>query len=160
MSNWFGVSVSHDGGQHWSGNHYEGIENICVENVVAHPTKPGCFYFAAPDQAICRSDDDGRHFQHFGDVRRPANYYCSTCAAPSRFTTGLVVYGVNNNGSQHSAFCRTEDDGATVTCSLELPGRPDDSGDPGGRDGSRAYSLPVSTENWRKEPVLSKRRRR
>jgi photosystem II stability/assembly factor-like uncharacterized protein len=122
MSNWFGVSVSHDGGQHWSGNHYEGIENICVENVVAHPTKPGCFYFAAADQAICRSDDDGRHFQHFGDVSRPANYYCSTCAAPSRFTTGLVVYGVNNNGSQHSAFCRTEDDGVTVTCSLEPPG--------------------------------------
>jgi len=62
------------------------------------------------------------YFQHFGDVRRPANYYCSTCAAPSRFTAGLVVYGVNNNGSQHSAFCRTEDDGATVVCCLELPG--------------------------------------
>ena len=39
MSNWFGVSVSRDGGQHWSGNHYEGIENICIENVVADPRK-------------------------------------------------------------------------------------------------------------------------
>jgi photosystem II stability/assembly factor-like uncharacterized protein len=121
MSNWFGVSVSHDGGQHWSGNHYEGIENICVENVVAHPTNPGCFYFSAADQAICRSTDDGRRFQHFAELNRPANYYCSTCAAPSRFTEGLVVFGVNNNGSKHSAFCRTDDDGANVSCSLELP---------------------------------------
>jgi photosystem II stability/assembly factor-like uncharacterized protein len=121
MSNWFGVSVSHDGGQHWSGNHYEGIENICVENVVAHPTKPGCFYFSAADQTIVRSTDDGRRYQHFAELHRPANYYCSTCAAPSRFMEGLVVYGVNNNGSQHSAFCRTEDDGATVSCRLELP---------------------------------------
>jgi photosystem II stability/assembly factor-like uncharacterized protein len=122
MSNWFGVSVSRDGGQHWSGNHYEGIENICVENVVAHPTKPGTFYFSAADQAICRSTDDGRSFKHFSEVHRPANYYCSTCAAPSRFTGGLVVYGVNNNGSQHTAFYRTEDDGETVSCCLELPG--------------------------------------
>ena len=121
MSNWFGVSVSRDGGQHWSGNHYEGIENICVENVVAHPTRPGCFYFSAADQTIARSTDDGRRFQHFSALYLPANYYCSTCAAPSR-TEGLVVYGVNNNGSQHSAFYRTEDDGATVSCSLELPG--------------------------------------
>jgi photosystem II stability/assembly factor-like uncharacterized protein len=121
MSNWFGVSVSRDEGQHWSGNHYEGIENICVENIVAHPTRPGCFYFSAADQTIVRSTDDGRRFQHFAELHRPANYYCSTCAAPSRFVEGLVVYGVNNNGSQHSAFCRTEDDGATVSCSLELP---------------------------------------
>ena len=28
---------------------------------------------------------------------------------------------MNNNGSQHSAFYRTEDDGATVSCVLELP---------------------------------------
>lgn len=121
MSNWFGVSVSRDGGQHWSGNHYEGIENICVENVVAHPTKPGCFYFSAADQAICRSTDDGRSYKHFAELHRPANYYCSTCAAPSRFIDGLVAYAVNNNGSQHSAFFRTADDGATVSCSLELP---------------------------------------
>jgi photosystem II stability/assembly factor-like uncharacterized protein len=121
MSNWFGVSVSRDGGQHWSGNHYEGIENICVENVVAHPTKPGRFYFSAADQGIVLSSDDGRSFKHFAEVHRPANYYCSTCAAPSRFTDGLVVYGVNNNGSQHSAFYRTEDDGATASCVLELP---------------------------------------
>ena len=121
MSNWFGVSVSRDGGQHWSGNHYEGIENICVENVIADPREPDCFFFSAADQAIARSVDDGRHFQHFADLNRPANYYCSTCAAPSRFTAGLVVYGVNNNGSQHSAFCRTENDGSTVSCQLELP---------------------------------------
>jgi hypothetical protein len=121
MSNWFGVSVSHDGGLHWSGNHYEGIENICVESVVAHPTKPGCFYFSAADQTIGCSTNDGRSYQHFAELHRPANYYCSTCAAPSRLRDGLVVYGVNNNGSQHSAFYRTEDDGATVTCSLELP---------------------------------------
>jgi photosystem II stability/assembly factor-like uncharacterized protein len=121
MSNWFGVSVSHDGGQHWSGNHYKGIENICIENVVAHPTKPGRFYFSAADSTIARSADDGRSFRHFAEVHRPDNYYCSTCAAPSRFAEGLVVYAVNNNGSQHSAFYRTEDDGATVSCVLELP---------------------------------------
>ena len=122
MSNWFGVSVSHDSGQHWSGNHYEGIENICIENVTAHPSKPGVFYFSAADQTIACSTDDGGRFKHFSEVHRPANYYCSTCAAPSRFFDGLVVYGVNNNGSQHSAFYRTEDNGATVSCVLELPG--------------------------------------
>ena len=122
MSNWFGVSVSHDAGQHWSGNHYKGIENICIENVVAHPTKPGVFYFSAADQTIACSTDDGRRFTHFSEVHSPANYYCSTCAAPSRFIDGLVVYGVNNNGSQHSAFYRTEDNGSTVSCVLELPG--------------------------------------
>jgi photosystem II stability/assembly factor-like uncharacterized protein len=121
MSNWFGVSVSRDGGQHWSGNHYEGIENICIENVVADPMRPGRFLFSAADMTIARSDDDGRTFRPFAEVHRPANYYCSTCAAPSRFTQGLVVYGVNNNGSQHSAFYRTDDDGATVACVLELP---------------------------------------
>ena len=121
MSNWFGVSVSHDRGLHWSGNHYEGIENICIENVVAHPTRPGCFYFSAADQPVSRSDDDGGHYRHFAALNLPANYYCSTCAAPSRFTAGLVVYGVNNNGSMHSAFQWTDDEGATAHASLELP---------------------------------------
>ena len=70
---------------------------------------------------IARSDNDGRSFKLFSEVHRPANYYCSTCAAPSRLTKGLVVYGVNNNGSQHSAFYRTGDEGTTVSCVLELP---------------------------------------
>ncbi|MDX2186400.1 MAG: hypothetical protein SFV32_05680 [Opitutaceae bacterium] len=121
MSNWFGASVSLDGGRHWSGNHYLGLENICIENVLADPIRPGTFYYAAADKTIGYSDDDGRTYKHFAELHLPANYYCSTCAAPSRFTSGLVVYGVTNNGSRRSAFYRTVDGGRTVSCSLELP---------------------------------------
>jgi len=93
MSNWFGVSVSRDGGQHWSGNHYAGIENICIENVVADPMRPGRFLFSAADMTIARSDDDGRNFRLFAEAHRPANYYCSTCAARRASRRGLSSTG-------------------------------------------------------------------
>jgi hypothetical protein len=39
MSNWYGVSVSNDGGKSWSGNNFQGTETVCIENLVVDNIK-------------------------------------------------------------------------------------------------------------------------
>ncbi|MBC8079024.1 MAG: hypothetical protein H7X86_01675 [Gorillibacterium sp.] len=121
MSNWFGVSVSEDSGQSWSGNNYEGIENICLESIVSDPIDPSVFYFSSADKQLHMSRNDGASYSSYPYVNRPNNYYCSTAMAPSRHRKGAVLYGVTNNQTRNSALYLTLDYGKSVEVLIEWP---------------------------------------
>jgi len=120
MSNWFGVSTSEDAGQSWSGHFYKGIENVCIESIVADPLHSDRFLFAVADKTINVSKDNGRNYEVFKHIYLDRNYYCSSCACPSMHREGVVVYAVTNNSTRSSAIYRTEDCGENVEIALEL----------------------------------------
>ncbi|WNR46135.1 WD40/YVTN/BNR-like repeat-containing protein [Paenibacillus roseipurpureus] len=121
MCNWYGVSVSEDGGRTWSGNRFQGIENICIEAIAADPLDPDTFYYAPADKQIEMTRDNGRSYKEFVYIHSAHTYFCSTAIAPSRHRKGLVVYGVSNSHARQSAIYRTEDSGLMAEAVWELP---------------------------------------
>src|SRR5690606_5130610 len=63
MSNWYGVSVSDDGGKSWNGNHFKGTETVCIENLVVDATTKGRSGFVMPDHRPFIGNDFGANYQ-------------------------------------------------------------------------------------------------
>ncbi|HUI64068.1 MAG TPA: hypothetical protein VL126_04445 [Bacteroidota bacterium] len=120
LCNWFGVLTSEDGCQSWDANEFRGIENTCLETVVASPTDPARAYIALADGQPCVSRDSGKSYRPLPYLDSPQNYYCSTVICPSRGKQGLIVYGLTNNSLRLSALCWSEDEGRSCHFSLHL----------------------------------------
>ena len=120
LTDWFGICVSEDSCRTWDANYYKGIGNICLEMITVDPVVPGKVMFTGADGQPCLSLDNGRSYFSFPALDAEENYYCSTVICPSRYKTGLMVYGVTNSSQRLSALCRTEDDGKNCEVVVHL----------------------------------------
>jgi photosystem II stability/assembly factor-like uncharacterized protein len=105
ITNWYGVSTSMDGGQTWDANHFAGMENLCIENIVAHPTDANIVYMVTADHPPRYSVDGGCTFNMMPrpDVETPQPD--STAIVTSRFDSQLVLYGIK--GTQGCSIMRS-----------------------------------------------------
>jgi photosystem II stability/assembly factor-like uncharacterized protein len=62
LMDWWNVWRSADEGQSWLQAH-QGLQNTCINDIQAHPTKPGVLYVAADDNGLMVSQDDGRSWR-------------------------------------------------------------------------------------------------
>ncbi|MGA9119162.1 MAG: hypothetical protein WB699_07320, partial [Bacteroidota bacterium] len=111
LMDWYGICVSEDACQTWDAHYFKGLENICLEMITADPVVPGKVLFAGADGQPCISTDGGKTYSSLPALDAQQNYYCSTVICPSKFKSGLLVYGVTNSAERLSAICISEDDG-------------------------------------------------
>ncbi len=120
LMDWFGICTSEDSCQTWDANYFEGIGNICLEMVAVDPAIPGKIFFAGADGQPCISRDGGKTYSSLPALPAEQNYYCSTVICPSKFKTGLLLYGVTNSAERLSAICVSEDDGKNCRVVVHL----------------------------------------
>ena len=120
LMDWFGICTSEDSCQTWDANYFKGIGNICLEMVAVDPAVPGKIFFAGADGQPCISRDGGKTYSSLPALPAEQNYYCSTVICPSKFKTGLLLYGVTNSAERLSAICVTEDDGKNCRVVVHL----------------------------------------
>ncbi len=120
MSNWFGVSTSEDGGRTWSGNHFKGIENVCMEAITRRKGEEASVFVTLADKQMLVSHDDGEHFEPVQTAYLPRNYYCSKAVVASAFDHHFVLYGGHNNHNIAAALFCSRDNGKTAECLWEL----------------------------------------
>lgn len=116
MSNWFGVSVSENGGDTWSGNNFKGTETICAEAIIPDPIDSNKFIYAMADHQPAISTDNGESYTQF--IKRipgEAYFSSSTAMASSVFKEGLVIYGLTERGTIKSGIRKSLDYGKTAT---------------------------------------------
>ena len=119
MSNWYGVSVSGDGGETWNGNDFKGTETTCIEHVLCHPNQDEKVYFVVADHAPEISEDNGISYKQVTKTK----YTSSTALAPSRFDKDFILYGARHRGKErHSGILRSKDNGRTVEVVFDLQG--------------------------------------
>lgn len=98
ISNWYGVAVSEDGGTSWDAHQFAGMENICIENLVAHPTLKKTVYMTAADHAPKVSRDGGRTFTALPRPQVEKTQPDSTALVASRHSPELILYGIKGSG--------------------------------------------------------------
>lgn len=123
LTNWYGVSTSRDGGQTWDANHFAGMENICVENIVTHPARPGTVYMVTADHSPKFSVDGGITFQSTPHPRVETTQPDSTAIVASRFNPDVIVYAVK--GNHGCSIVRAAADGSDPRVVFHLRGTPD-----------------------------------
>jgi hypothetical protein len=104
MSNWYGVSVSEDGGKTWNGNFFKGIENACIENIVADRLTPGKAYFVLPDHYPMYTVDTGKNYKQLYDTSKFLN---STALVTSKFKKGVIVYAAKDEWNPETSVIMT-----------------------------------------------------
>ncbi len=110
ISNWYGVSISEDSGCTWDANHFAGMENICIENMAAHPTQPGTVFMVMADHAPKISTDAGQTFTAFPRPTVDQPQPDSTTVVASRFDPEVVLYGIKGSGG--CSIVRSKRDGS------------------------------------------------
>ena len=98
MTNWYGVAISHDAGLTWDANQFKGMENICIENMVTHPTQIDTVYMVSADHNPKVSIDGGRTFVALPRPEVDMPQPDSTALVASRLRPNLVLYGVKGSG--------------------------------------------------------------
>jgi photosystem II stability/assembly factor-like uncharacterized protein len=111
MSNWYGMSVSSDGGKTWSGNNFEGTETTCIESVVCDPIIQGKMYFTVADHGPEFSMDNGITYK---SIRNTGGFTSSTSVAVSRFRPEVLIYGAVAHRGGCSGIIRSNDWGKTL----------------------------------------------
>ena len=115
MSNWFGVSVSNNGGQTWNGNQFRGTETICAEAIISDPNNADITLYTMADHQPAFSDDQGETYRQFIKRIPEQSYFpSSTAIAASRYRPGLIVYGLTERGSIESGIRVSVDFGRTA----------------------------------------------
>ena len=118
MSNWYGVSVSEDGGKTWSGNNFKGIETTCIENIITDPLVSGKAYFTLPDHYPMVTVDTGKFYSQLSDT---TIYHNTTAIVVSKFRKGLIMYcGKSDWIGTDAAIMRSEDDGKSFKIAKHL----------------------------------------
>jgi photosystem II stability/assembly factor-like uncharacterized protein len=112
MSNWYGVSVSNDGGINWSGNNFQGTETVCIENLVVDNATEGRSGFVMPDHRPFIGNDFGYNYQQVNAV---TEYKNSTAIVFSQFNSDLIIFAGKRDwlGEQGSAILLSRDNGKT-----------------------------------------------
>ena len=115
MSNWFGVSISSDFGNTWSGNNFNGTETICAESIVNDANDSKTFMYTMADHQPAISKDNGTSYEQF--IKRiPGQTYftSSTAIETSAHKLGFVLYGLTERGTIQSGIRKTTDYGKTA----------------------------------------------
>jgi photosystem II stability/assembly factor-like uncharacterized protein len=99
ISNWYGVSISRDGGHTWDANHFAGMENVCVENMTAHPARPGTVFMVMADHPPRVSTDGGCTYLPMPRPQVDKVQPDSTAVVASRFRPDLVLYAMKGFGA-------------------------------------------------------------
>lgn len=116
LSNWYGVSISEDGGRTWCGNYFKGTETICGESILCDPQVEGKVYIAMADHAPAVSTDHGRSYTQLPSI---PNYGNSTAIAASRHNGSVLVYGVRNrHGDRDCCIAVSKDGGRTARAAI------------------------------------------
>ena len=123
ISNWYGVAISHDGGLTWDANLFRGMENICIENIIAHPTKAGTVYMVMADHNPKVSFDGARTFTAMQRPVMPQTQPDSTAIVASRFYPDRVIYGIKGSGG--CSIVLSNADGTDPRITLQLFATPD-----------------------------------
>lgn len=97
IANWYGVSISTDAGRTWNANYFEGMENICIENMVAHPTETKTVFMVTADHNPKYSLDGGCTYTMMPRSNVETTQPDSTAIVASRFDTCFVLYGVKGS---------------------------------------------------------------
>jgi photosystem II stability/assembly factor-like uncharacterized protein len=110
MSNWYGVSVSDDGGITWSGNNFQGTETVCIENLVVDKVVEGRSGFVMPDHRPFVGEDFGETYQQ---VHAVTEYKNSTAIVFSQFNSDLIIFAGKRDwlGKEGSAILLSRDNG-------------------------------------------------
>jgi photosystem II stability/assembly factor-like uncharacterized protein len=109
ITNWFGVCVSRDGGRTWSCHQFAGIENTCMESIMADSKQPGKVYAVLADHAPLVSEDYAATFFH---MEKRWEDRSSTAIAASAHNPGFLLYSVGTPG-RDCTLIRSEDGGRT-----------------------------------------------
>jgi len=123
MSNWYGVSISHDGGLTWDANHFAGMENICIENMVVHPAQPNTLYMVMADHSPKVSTDGGHTFAPMSRPKIETTQPDSTAIVASRHRPDFVLYGIK--GASGCSIIRTGVDGSDPCVVFQILATPD-----------------------------------
>lgn len=119
MSNWYGLSVSNNGGQNWCGNNFKGIENTCIENIVADPITLGKAYFVLPDHYPLFTTDAGISYKQFFDT---TVYLHSSAVAASKFNPLVILYGAKDEWNpKNSVIMRSNNGGKSFSIAMKFP---------------------------------------
>lgn len=119
MSNWYGVSVSEDNGNTWSGNHYKGTETVCIESIVVDPKQIGKAYVSLPDHDPFFTDDFGKNYNQYSCSSKYKN---SNVFLSSHYKKDLVLFAgkVDWVGREGSAIHKSTDGGKSFEIVFEL----------------------------------------
>lgn len=109
ISNWYGVAISHDNGLTWDANHFSGMENVCVENILIHPAKPDTVFMVMADHSPKVSVDGGHTFQSLQYPKMNVVQPDSTAVVASRYHPELVLYAMK--GPSGCSIAKTTLDG-------------------------------------------------
>ncbi|MBA3871630.1 MAG: hypothetical protein H0X30_20985 [Anaerolineae bacterium] len=123
ISNWYGVAISRDAGMTWDANHFKGMENICVENIVTHPSQPETLFMVTADHNPKFSTDGGRTFDSMPHLKLDSTQPDSTAIIASRYHPNLVLYGVK--GRSGCTLIRADTDGSNPHVVLQITALPD-----------------------------------
>jgi len=118
ISNWYGVAISTDGGQSWDANYFEGMENICIENMTAHPTDANTVFMVTADHNPKYSLDGGRTYAMMPRAQIDTIQPDSTAIVASRFKPNLILYSIK--GPEGCSIIRATDYETTPKVVLAL----------------------------------------
>jgi photosystem II stability/assembly factor-like uncharacterized protein len=110
MTNWYGVSVSNDGGVNWSGNNFVGTETVCIENLVVDKVSAGRSGFVMPDHRPFIGQDFGNTYKQVAAI---TEYKNSTALVFSRFNPDVIIFAgkIDWMGEHGSAILLSKDNG-------------------------------------------------
>lgn len=123
LTNWYGVSTSHDGGLTWDANGFAGMENICIENLTVHPARPGTLYMVAADHSPKVSVDGGLTFNAMPRPQVEKIQPDSTALVASRSREDFILYGIKGSGG--CSLVRAGAEGAEPAVVWSAFGTPD-----------------------------------
>lgn len=106
LTNWYGVAVSRDGGHTWDAQGFVGIENVCIEAVVAHPARPDTAYLIIADHVPFVTLDGGRTYRAAPRLPVTEPYPNGTALAASRHRPDLILYALK--GARGSCLVRAD----------------------------------------------------
>lgn len=123
LSNWYGVARSDDGGVNWDAHHFDGFENVCIENMIAHPSQPHTVLMVMADHAPRLSTDGGKSFAFMPHPPLDKPQPDSTAVVASRFRPDLILYGMKGSGG--CSIVRAALDGSEAEIVLQNTTPPD-----------------------------------
>lgn len=106
FSNFWGVTQTSDGGHNYTGNHFRGLETLCMEQLTRHPYCKEYLFAGICDHPLYYSDDDGVSYRSVDLLDGPARIVC--CSKWSPF-----VYWVAQRKGEYCDFLYSTDLGKT-----------------------------------------------
>jgi len=91
FSNWYGVSISENGGLGWNANGFQGLETNCLENISVFGED---IYYTVADHSPMKSSDKGVSFTSLPSPGLPS----STALTVAESNPDFRIYGARNKG--------------------------------------------------------------